>query len=107
MIADFDFETYSEAGSLYDHVADKWDALNSSGPGGLPALGAWKYSEHASTEVLCLAYDLKDGLPARLVLNLELNRPGDEGYRTVALSTADYSDFGARWKSADSIQPGH
>jgi hypothetical protein len=38
----------------------------------------------------------ESGLPARMVLNLELNRPGDEGYRTVALSTADYSDFGAR-----------
>jgi hypothetical protein len=38
----------------------------------------------------------ENGLPARMVLNLELNRQGDEGYRTVALSTADYSDFGAR-----------
>jgi hypothetical protein len=35
-------------------------------------------------------------LPERMVLNLELNRPGDEGYRTVALSTADYSNFGVR-----------
>ncbi|MGD8969668.1 MAG: hypothetical protein PVI07_19360, partial [Anaerolineae bacterium] len=38
----------------------------------------------------------EEGLPARMVLNLELNRPGEEGYRTVSVSTADYSSFGAR-----------
>lgn len=36
------------------------------------------------------------GYPARLVLNLELNRPGDGGYHTAALSTADYAAFGAQ-----------
>jgi hypothetical protein len=37
----------------------------------------------------------ESGLPARLVLNLELNRSGEEAYRTVTVSTADYSNFGA------------
>ncbi len=36
------------------------------------------------------------GLPARMVLNLEMSRPGEEGYRSSALSTADYADFGAQ-----------
>jgi glycosylphosphatidylinositol phospholipase D len=37
-----------------------------------------------------------EGLPARMVLNLEMNRPGEEGYHSIALSTADYSNFGVR-----------
>jgi hypothetical protein len=34
------------------------------------------------------------GYPARLVLNLEVNRSGANAYRTLVVSTADYSRFG-------------
>jgi hypothetical protein len=39
------------------------------------------------------------GLPARLVLNLELDRSGEDAYHTVASSTADYGNFGMRFAS--------
>ncbi|RZJ24772.1 MAG: hypothetical protein EOO54_08370 [Haliea sp.] len=62
-IADFDFETYSEAGYVWDEPANKWRALEgaSQGKKGLSVVSAAAYSEHPSTEVLCMAYDLKDG----------------------------------------------
>lgn len=55
-----DFETYSEAGYYWDPVKRKWKNLAPNKPG-LKAVGAAVYSEHPSTEVLCLAYDLKTG----------------------------------------------
>lgn len=67
MIADMDFETYSEAGYVWDETTQKWQGIGTA-PYGLPAVGAAVYAEHPSTEVLCLAYDLKDGLGARLWL---------------------------------------
>lgn len=45
-LPDMDFETYSEAD--------------------LPQVGTVAYAEHPSTEILCLAYDLKDDLGPRL-----------------------------------------
>jgi hypothetical protein len=41
----------------------------------------------------------ESGLPARLVLYLDLKRSGQDAYRTSVLSTADYSDFGADFPS--------
>lgn len=67
-LADLDFETYSEAGYVFDHGAQKWRQLNKSGTGGLPAVGAPVYAAHPSTRILSMAYDLKDGLGARLWL---------------------------------------
>ncbi|MEN9401533.1 MAG: hypothetical protein RL091_236 [Verrucomicrobiota bacterium] len=60
---DVDFETYSEAGYLWDAAANKWQAPPgaSQGKKGLPIVGAAVYAQHPSTEVLCAAYDLKDG----------------------------------------------
>lgn len=67
VLPDFDFETYSEAGFDYDEVTSKWVSIMGKGKkGGLAAVGAAVYAQHPSTEVLSLAYDLKDGLGRRL-----------------------------------------
>lgn len=60
---DFDFETYSEAGYVWNDEAGKWDKLDgaASNLSGLQIVGAQAYTAHPSCEVLCLAYDLKDG----------------------------------------------
>ena len=63
VLPDLDFETYSEAGMVYDPERQRWHGPPGA-PGstkGLPVVGARVYAEHWSTEVLCLAYDLKDG----------------------------------------------
>ena len=71
--ADLDFETYSEAGFVWDATMGKWGALPraSQGKKGLPVIGAARYAEHPSTEILCLAYDLHDGQ------GVDLWKPGD------------------------------
>lgn len=66
VLPDMDFETYSEAGYFFDEDAKKWKSITKSPPHGLGAVGASAYSQHASTEVLSLAYNLKDGLGPRL-----------------------------------------
>lgn len=60
MIPTIDFETYSEAGYYWDATANRWRGVTKTDPG-LGAVGAPVYSEHPSTIVLCLAYDLTDG----------------------------------------------
>lgn len=65
VMPDFDFETYSEAGYYWDGPANRWRGVTKTKPG-LPAVGAPVYSEHPSTEVLSLAFDLKDGRGSRL-----------------------------------------
>ncbi len=57
--ADMDFETYSEAGYIWDGTT--YRAPQGATKKGIFAVGACAYSEHPSTEVLSLAYDLKDG----------------------------------------------
>jgi DNA polymerase len=52
---DLDFESYSEAGKAINLQTGKVTGK------GLPAVGTPVYAEHASTEVLCFSYDLKDG----------------------------------------------
>lgn len=64
-----DFETYSEAG-YYQAADGKWKGVTKTDPG-LGAVGAPVYSEHPSTIVLSLAYDLCDGD------GTQLWRPGD------------------------------
>ena len=63
VLADFDFETYSEAGYVWDATAGKWQCLprSSQSRKGISVVGAARYVEHPSCEVLCCAYDLKDG----------------------------------------------
>lgn len=67
IMADMDFETYSEAG--YARVPDpkkpggfKWQsATGKANTAGIKGVGAPAYSEHPSTEILWLVYDLKQG----------------------------------------------
>lgn len=63
VLADFDFETYSEAGFRWDETAGRWKQPHgaSGTKKGLPIVGAAVYAQHPTTEVLCLAYNLKDG----------------------------------------------
>jgi DNA polymerase bacteriophage-type len=56
MIVEIDFETYSEAGFVFSN--HKWQPLSGASERGLPAIGAAVYSEHHTTEVLSLAYNL-------------------------------------------------
>jgi DNA polymerase bacteriophage-type len=64
VLPSLDFEGYSEAG--YFRHGDKVKGVGSQGKGGLPAIGAPVYAEHESTEIISLAYDLKDGKGVRL-----------------------------------------
>lgn len=66
ILPDMDFETYSEAGFYLED--NKWKSIANSAPHGLGAVGAAVYSEHPSTEVLSLAYNLKNGTGAQLWL---------------------------------------
>ena len=65
VLPDMDFETYSEAGYYWDGPDNRWRGATKTSPG-IAAVGASVYSEHPSTEVLSLAYDLKDGYGDRL-----------------------------------------
>lgn len=61
--ADLDFETYSEAGYVWDAEANKWAGPPGAPKGkrGLGVVGAAAYATHPTTEVLSLYYDLKRG----------------------------------------------
>lgn len=63
VIADMDFETYSEAGYCWNDGLEKWECLPgaSQNKKGLDVVGAAVYAEHPSTEVISFYYDLKDG----------------------------------------------
>ena len=61
VLPSMDFETYSEAGYVYDENTGRVKGLGAQGKGGLPVVGTPVYAAHPSTEVLCLYYDLKDG----------------------------------------------
>lgn len=69
VLPDGDYETYSEAGYAWNAAANKWDALPGAPSGqnryGLGCVGAAVYTEHPSAEVICFAYNLKDGAGAR------------------------------------------
>ncbi len=65
-----DFETYSEAGLYFDYAKRAWKPLVDNKKG-ISIAGAWTYSKHPTTEVICIAYDLKDGNGSQLW------RPGD------------------------------
>ena len=60
VLPDMDFETYSEAGCIWDETRKTWRAPKGAQKKGISAVGAAVYAEHPSTEVLILAYDLKD-----------------------------------------------
>ena len=64
VLPDMDFETYSAAGYYFDDAGKCCKLLK--GKNGLQAVGTPAYSEHPSTESLCLSYDFKDGQGSRL-----------------------------------------
>lgn len=68
VLPSFDFEAYSEAGFEWDEDRERWvQPKGASGTAkGLPLVGAAVYAQHPSTEVLCMAYNLKDGRGRRL-----------------------------------------
>lgn len=51
-----DFETYSEAGYIWSEQAQRWRGVMPT-KSGIQAVGAVAYSEHPSTEVICMAHD--------------------------------------------------
>jgi DNA polymerase len=57
-VAFIDFETYSESGYVWLEDAGRWGPVIPKRKGGIAITGAAAYSEHPSTEVLCLAYKL-------------------------------------------------
>lgn len=57
--ATIDFETYSEAGQVFDTEAQTWRALPGAGTKkSISAVGAAAYAEHPSTDILTLSYRL-------------------------------------------------
>lgn len=66
IIADFDFETYSEAGFHWNPKRGRFEEPLNADKKGLPSIGTAAYAQHPSTEVLSMAYDLKDGRGKRL-----------------------------------------
>lgn len=71
VIADFDFETYSPAGYSWDAEKNKFKPPHGASTCGLETVGLAQYAEHPDAEVLCLAYNLKDGTGPKLW------KPGD------------------------------
>lgn len=63
VLPDFDWETYSEAGLVFDPDEMKWDPLPglSGQQRGLKGCGVRNYIQHPSFRILSLAWDLKDG----------------------------------------------
>ena len=69
VLPDLDFETYSEAGMVLTIDKGKYKWISVEGKGkrkGIQAVGSAVYAMHPSTEILTLAYDLKDGAGPRL-----------------------------------------
>jgi DNA polymerase len=64
VLPDMDFEAYSEAGFVW--ADGKWVAPEGATKKGIGAVGSAVYAQHPSTEVLSLAYNLKDGKGDRL-----------------------------------------
>ena len=56
--ATIDFETYSEAGYVWNAAKQKWEKPRGSKDAGIKAVGTFAYAEHPSTEVLTLSYKL-------------------------------------------------
>lgn len=61
---ELDFETYSEAGFVWNEATRKWQAPQGARSKGLPTVGAAAYTEHPTAEVLTCSYRLP-GQPTR------------------------------------------
>jgi len=71
VIIDLDFETFSPAGFIWSEDKGRYVAPKNAAKKGLPSIGAAVYSEHPDAEVLCMAYNLKNGSGPQLW------KPGD------------------------------
>lgn len=56
--AEIDFETYSEAGFIWNAETNKWMKPQSAAKKGISAVGAAVYAEHPSAEVLTMSWKL-------------------------------------------------
>lgn len=56
--AKIDFETYGEAGFIWNESEQKWDKPPGATEKGIGAVGGLAYAEHPTTEVLTLSYKL-------------------------------------------------
>jgi len=67
ILPDIDFETYSEAGFIWNDATQNWIGPEgaSGNKKGLLVVGAAVYAQHPSTEVLSCFYDLKAGAGAQ------------------------------------------
>ncbi len=63
MIASLDFETYSEAGFLFD--GERWRPLEGTMKSGLMGVGADVYAEHPSADVLIACYSFDGGISVK------------------------------------------
>ena len=71
ILPSIDFETYSEAGFLWNEALNEYEPPPNARIKGLPSIGAAAYAMHPSTEILSMAYDLRDGQGPQLW------KPGD------------------------------
>lgn len=60
-----DFETYSEAGYVWNPATGKHEPPQGARSKGLPVVGTAVYTEHPTAEVLTASYDLADGQGVR------------------------------------------
>lgn len=67
-LPDIDFETYSEAGYIWNESLQKFKCPKGATKKGLPVIGSAVYAEHPSTEILSVAYNLKNGQGIKLWL---------------------------------------
>jgi len=72
ILPDIDFETYSPEGFVFNKDTQKFSPPHGANIKGLSVVGAARYTENPDAEVLCLAYNLKDGSGAKLW------KPGDQ-----------------------------
>lgn len=61
VLPDWDVETYSEAGFIWDSISQKYQPPIGATKKGLPAVGSTVYFEHPTADIICMSYDLKDG----------------------------------------------
>ena len=61
-IANIDFETYSEAGFVWNAESNKWTPPAGAVKKGLPVVGSSVYVGHPTFEVLTMSYDLGAGI---------------------------------------------
>lgn len=65
LCATLDFETYSEAGYIWNEAKRTWDGPVGSREKGLFAVGSRKYAEHPTAEILTASYRLPNGAKKR------------------------------------------